>query len=189
MRVARKMLCALVAATILCAMLATTAFAAEDGSLWLKHVTNAQKGGTEIVICADTTVTNGMVELRYDSSKLTYSSVKVSDKYVGKFAVNTDTKGVVKIAWVAPGAYETDGTDVALITVKFTGKSDNSGLSVSGKVYDAEGNPVTVVSAPENAPEDGSADTGDTIRPVMMLMALSAAAVAVGLTKKGWWAK
>lgn len=189
MRVARKMLCALFVVTLLCTMLATTAFAAEEGSLWLSNVANTQQNTTSVVVYADTVVSNGMVELRYDSSKLTYSSVTVSEKYVGAVAVNTDTAGVVKIAWVAPGPYETNGADVALITVKFTGKSDDNGVSVSGKVYDADGDLVTVVSAPEIGPDDGNADTGDAIRPAMVLMALSATAVAVCLTKKGWWAK
>ena len=188
MKVARKMLCALFVVTILCAMFATTAFAAEDGSLWMNNVANTQQNTTSVVVYADTVVSNGMVELRYDSSKLTYSSVTVSEQYVGTVAVNADTAGVVKIAWVAPGPYETNGADVALITVEFTGKSDND-VSVSGKVYDADGDLVTVVSAPEVGPDDGNADTGDAIRPAMVLMVLSATAAVVCLTKKGWWAK
>ena len=191
MRVASKILCALVVAAVLCTMLSVTAFAAETGNLWLNNVTDNQQGSTAVVVYADTTVTNGMVELHYDSSKLTYSSVSVSEDYVGVFAVNADTEGVVKIAWVAPGPYETDGSDIALITVNFVGNAGKSAVTASGNVYDADGQLVNIVSAPQTDPDDGSADTGDAIAPIMGLMLLSAAAVAVALVsnKKGWWTK
>lgn len=184
MRVARNVLCAFVAVTVLCLMLTTAAFAAEGGSLWLNTNTDAQQNQTTVVICADVTVTNGMVELRYDASKLTYSSVEVSDAYVGSFAVNADTAGVIKIAWVAPGEYQADGTDLNLITLKFTGKVGNSVITVKGNAYDANGDALDIISD-----QDINADTGDTIRPFAALMALSVCGMAVCLTKKGWWAK
>lgn len=184
MRVARKMLCVLVMAAIMCAMLATTAFAAETGSLWLKHATEAQKNSTAVVVCADTSVANGVLELRYDSSKLSYSNVEVSEAYVGAFSVNADTAGVVKIAWVAPGSYKADSAELALLTVKFTGKAGDSVFTVKGNAYDGNGAALDIVGE-----LGGNADTADTIRPVMVLMALSVTCMAVCLTKKGWWAK
>jgi hypothetical protein len=146
MRKMSKILCALVVVVVLCSMMAVSAFAADAGSMWLNNETNTQQGNTSVVIYADTTVTNGMVELRYDSDKLTYSSVSVSEEYVGVFAVNNDTEGVVKIAWVAPGAYETDGTGIALITVNFVGNAGDSQITFSGNVYDAEGDLVDIIS-------------------------------------------
>ncbi len=145
MRIARKMLCAMIVVIALCALLVTPAFAAETGNLWL-NVAEAQAGST-VVVCADTTVTNGMVELRYDSSKLTYKSVTTNDAYVSVVAVNTDTEGVVKIAWVAPGYYEVDGTSMALINVLFEGVADADEIIVTGNVYDAEGQLVNILSA------------------------------------------
>lgn len=146
MRKMSKILCALVVVVVLCSMMAVSAFAADNGNMWLNNAADTQQGITSVVICADTTVTNGMVEVRYDSSKLTYSSVSVSDEYVGVFAVNNDIEGVVKIAWVAPGAYETDGTGIALITVNFQGNAGDSKITFSGNVYDAEGDLVDIIS-------------------------------------------
>ena len=190
MKIARKMLCAMVVVIALCAMLVMPAFAAETGNLWL-NVTGAQQKDTAIVVCADTTVTNGMVELHYDASKLTYKSVTVSDDYVANVAVNTDTEGVVKIAWVAPGYYEADKAEMALITVQFEGVAKTDEVAVTGNVYDAEGQLVNIISAPVQDPDNGNADTGDTIAPVAAMLLLSAAAITVCLVsnKKGWWAK
>lgn len=190
MKIARKMLCAMIAVMILCAMLAMPAFAAETGHLWL-NVKGAQQKNTTVVVCADTTVTNGMVEVHYDASKMTYKDISVNEAYVANVAVNTDTEGVVKIAWVAPGYFETDEAELDLINVRFEGVADAQEIAVSGKVYDAEGQLVEIISAAQKDPDDGNADTGDTIAPVAAMMLLSAAAMAVCLVsnKKGWWAK
>lgn len=185
MKAARKLICVLVMVTVLCAMLATAAFAAEDGNMWLQ-TGEGEDGKPVVTIVADTTVTNGQVELRYDAKKLTYADVTVSEEFVDVYAVNTDTPGVIKIAWVAPGAYTTEG-DTALIQVSFTGKLGAKAVSISGDAYDAEGNPVTMTVKED----DSSADTGDSIAPIMGLMLLSAAAMAVCVVcnKKGWWVK
>lgn len=145
MKNARKMLCAMIVVIALCALLVTPAFAAETGNMWL-NVAEAQ-ANTNVVVCADTTVTNGQVELRYDSSKLTFRSVTTNDAYVSVVAVNTDTEGVVKIAWVAPGYYEAEGTNMALITVLFEGVAGADEIFVTGNVYDAEGQLVNILSA------------------------------------------
>lgn len=189
MKNARKTLCAMIVVIALCAMLVMPVSAAETGNLWL-NAAGAQQN-TTIVVCADTTVTNGMVELHYDASQLTYKSVTVSDKYVAKVAVNTDTEGVVKIAWVAPGYYEADKAEMALITVRFEGVTETDEVAVTGNVYDAEGQLVNIISAPVKDPDNGNADTGDTIQPVIAMLLLSAAAMTACLVsnKKGWWAK
>lgn len=184
MKVARKLLCALVVVTLLCAMMATTAFAAETGNMWLKVVGESRK--TVVTVVADTTVTNGQVELHYNASKLTYTGVTVDDRYVDVYAVNADTPGVIKIAWVAPDAYADNGV-TALISLSFTGKSSAGAFSISGSAFDAAGTQLTIV----NKDDTGSADTGDSILPVMGLMLLSVSAMAVCLVskQKGWWAK
>lgn len=190
MRAVRKMLCVLMMVTMLCAMMANAAFAAENGNLWLR-VEEPAEGDTVITVVADTTVTNGHVELRYDAAKLTYTGVTVSEEFVDVYAVNTDTPGVVEIAWVAPGEYTGQGED-ALILVSFTGKVNTRKLSITGKAYNAAGAEVDLLSDIETDENfEDSADTGDNILPVMGLMLLSVTAMAVCLVsnRKEWWAK
>lgn len=190
MKAVRKLLCVLMMVTMLCTMMAATAFAAEDGRMWLR-VEEPAEGDAVITIVADTTVTNGHVELRYDAENLTYTGVSVTEEFVDVYAVNTDTPGVIEIAWVAPGAYEAKDED-ALILVSFTGDVSTRKLSVAGKAYGAAGAEVKLLSSiqTENGFED-SADTGDSILPVVALMLLSATAMAFCLVsnRKGWWAK
>lgn len=146
----RKAVRTLALAVILCAMLTTVVFAAENGSVWLK-VTDASDGtGVTAMIVADTTVTDGLVTLTYDSSKLTYEGITVDEDYVAMYAVNADEEGVVKISWVAPEAYQTDGSAFALICVNFSGKTSGS-VTLSGSVRDAEGNEVALTQAPDTA--------------------------------------
>ena len=146
MKAARKTICALVMVTLLCAMMATAVVAAESGNLWLNNAADEATGRTTVLVCADTSVANGLIELRYDSSKLTYDSISVGQEYVGAFAVNADTEGLVKIAWVAPGAYETDGDGIALITVNFQGVAVDTDISVTGNVYDGVGDLLTIIN-------------------------------------------
>lgn len=136
-----------VLAVLICAMFVCSAFAAENGSMWIS--TNESSTGEDTIasIVTDTTVTDGLVEVRYDSEALTFESVTVMDDYVAMYAVNTDTEGVVKISWVAPGEYETDGSAVCLIQVNFSGAEKDSSLTMSGSAVDSEGNEVEIISA------------------------------------------
>ena len=133
---------AIVLAIMICMMLFPTALAAGTGSVWL-GISNSSTG-TVAAIATDTTVTDGLVEIAYDSSKLTFVSVETDSDYVAMYAVNTDTKGVVKISWVAPGAYEADGTGICLIRVNFSGTEKSSTMTMTGTVNGADGSALTI---------------------------------------------
>ena len=138
MKSVNKTIRSLVMLVLVCAMLATAAFAAEDGSVWL----NVMQDTTDQVsayIVADATVTDGLVELTYDSSALTCQSVEVNGDYVAMYAVNADEPGLVKISWVAPCEYEADGAQW-LVKVTFTGEGS---VTMSGTVNGADGSSVT----------------------------------------------
>lgn len=138
MRSAKRIVCALITVMLLCSMLTTVAFAADTGSVWL-NVTQESDGTTALIV-ADTTVVDGQVEITFDAAALIYDSIQVNDAYVAMYAVNADTAGVVKIAWVAPEAYAMEEADW-LIKVTFTGNADE--LTLSGTMYAADGAAVT----------------------------------------------
>lgn len=127
---------------VLCAMLATTAFAAESGTVWLN--VSAEDAQTCIAIVTDTTVTDGLIELSYNPNKLAYVDVTVNEKYVAMYSVNAEEDGVVKISWVAPNAYEADGTGISLIEVHFLGAESESTAEMSGEIHDAQGERIPV---------------------------------------------
>lgn len=135
-----KKITSLLIVVMLWAMLAASVSAAETGSAWLK--VSAENDETTVILVTDTTVTDGLIELTYDSSKLTYADVTVSEEYVAYYSVNAEEKGVVKISWVAPEAYQTNGTGVALIKVHFNGTEAQSTVAVSGELYNEEGSLV-----------------------------------------------
>lgn len=138
----------LLLAALVCMLLATAVFAAEEGSVWLKL---SEEEGTAALVMTDTTVTDGVIRLTYDSNALTYESVEVEEAYVAMYAVNADEEGVVKISWVAPEAYETDGTPVSLIRVNFSGETAGTDVTLSGAACDAEGNTISLGEAPDTA--------------------------------------
>lgn len=133
MKSVNKTIRSLVMLVLVCAMLTTAVFAAEDGSVWL----NVMQDSTDQVsayIVADTTVTDGLVELTYDPEALTFQSVEVNADYVAMHAVNADEEGLVKISWVAPGEYEADEAHW-LVKVTFAGEGS---VSLSGAVNGGE---------------------------------------------------
>ena len=148
MKIARKVIALLVITALLWVLPATAAFAAETGSLW---VTVDHAEGTVAQIITDTTVTDGVVKLTYDSSVLTYESTEVTDTYVAMFAVNAEEVGVVLISWVAPGAYELEDDAACLIRVNFSGTEEESSITLTGKAHDADGNALTFADAPDTA--------------------------------------
>lgn len=147
MKRVKKMTRTLVLAALLAVMLATAAMAAGDGSVWLNTTETDQN--TAALVVTDTTVTDGIVELTYDSSALTYQGVAVTEGYVAMYAVNADEEGVVKISWVAPEAYQTDGSGISLIQVNFAGTEEESSLALSAVAHDAEGAEVALGTAPD----------------------------------------
>lgn len=137
----------LLLSVLLCAALTMTAFAEEDGSVWISM--SEASGKTTAQIVTDTTVTDGVVVVTYDSAALTYDGVEVTSAYVAMYAVNADTPGVVRISWVAPGEYEANADGATLIRVNFTGEAEADDVSLSGtesSANDADGEPVSIVA-------------------------------------------
>ena len=176
MRSARRAVCVVSVLVMVCMMLSTVAFADESGKVWLK-LDRSEGSNAATLIVADTTVTDGVVTVTYDSDELTYESVEVTESFVAMYAVNAETVGEVRISWVAPEAYEADGSALELIRVNFTGEADKDSVKLTGSTFDAEGGEVPVSSLVET--EDGSkgdngsnADTGDDFQVTAALGAL-----------------
>lgn len=148
MKIARKALAVLTLAALLCGLVVTAAFAAENGSLWaaVEH-----DDGTTALIVTDTTVTDGLVKVTYDSSVLTYVSTEATAEYVAMYAVNAEEPGVVLISWVAPEAYELEGETVCLIQVNFSGVEEESSITLTGSAHAADGSEVTLADAPDTS--------------------------------------
>lgn len=140
---------------VLCMTMATVAYAAEAGNVWLS-ITQSENGkNTAALIVTDTTVTDGLVKVTYDPEVLTYQGVMVSSEYVAMHAVNAEEAGVVLISWVAPEAYESDGSAVTLIEVNFEGASD--AVEATGLAHDAEGNEYPIGTVDTSALEEALA--------------------------------
>lgn len=164
MKLAGKAVTALLLAALMIVMLPVSAFAAEDGKVWL--TVSEKEGETTAFIVANTLVTDGLVVVTYDSEALTYVGVKAAEDYVAKYAVNAEEPGIVKISWVAPGPYEVDGSAFAIIAVLFEGVEEESSVTINGVAYDDAGNTVTVgegvdTAALEQAIEDAKAVNKD----------------------------
>jgi hypothetical protein len=142
MKFAGKAVTALLLAALMIVMLPMSAFAAENGKLWL--TVSEEEGNTTALIAANTLVTDGLVVVTYDSEALTYVGVQTVEDYVAKYAVNAEEPGVVKISWVAPGPYEVDGSAFAIIAVLFEGVEEESTVALNGIAHDDAGNTVAV---------------------------------------------
>lgn len=159
MRIARKTVTLVTLAALLCTLLAATAFAAENGSLWAAV---EQTEGTVALIVTDTTVTDGVVKVTYDSTKLTYKSTDVTAEYVAMHAVNAEEAGVVLISWVAPGPYELEDEAVCLIRVNFSGTEEENSIRLTGTAHDKDGNELSFADAPDtSALEKAIAEAGE----------------------------
>ena len=145
MKQVKKIVCALLLAALVFAM-PTAAFASEDGSMWLGTTKTSES--TTVLIITDTTVTDGLMEVTYDSSVLTYQDVTVSEAYVAMYSVNAEVPGSVKISWVAPEAYKTYGSGICLIEVNFSGTEEKSTVALSGTGHSETGSDV-----PFNSPD------------------------------------
>lgn len=150
---------AVLLAALLCVMLTAPAFAAGDGSVWA--TLSETSDGTIALIVTDTTVTDGVVSLTYDSSALTYEGVTVDEAYVAMYAVNADEAGVVRISWVAPGEYEAAGGR-SLMQVSFAGKG---AVSLSGEASNGEGASVPVAGVKTPADPTDPAEPANPTDP------------------------
>lgn len=138
----KKTIRALALMVLVCMLLTTTVFAAENGSVWLNVMESDAEEHTTAVIAADTTVTDGLVEIRYDSASLTYEGVTVNESYVAMYAVNADEAGLVKISWVAPSAYTFEDAAIWLVQVNFSGTEETSTITMTGDLNDAAGSKI-----------------------------------------------
>lgn len=128
----KKTSCLLALVLLLSLCLAVPAFGEESAVMWVE-VQKADDGVT-VSICANTTVTDGQIELHYDYRTMTYCDMTVDSQYVLAHAANPEKQGAVQIAWVAPGDYSNDGTKHVLMQLRFAG--DNvDGFYVSGYVF------------------------------------------------------
>lgn len=127
---------------MVCVLLATTAFAA-GGSVWLG--VTAEEDGTTVLVSTDTVVTDGVIAISYDSGELTYVNLEVDEEYVAMYSVNTDTEGVVRISWVAPGVWEADENGTALIRVYFSGTTDEQ-ITLTGTLCGADGGEIALTA-------------------------------------------
>lgn len=91
---------------LICMMLASTVFAASEGSVWFNPVQTDNQ--TTVYVVTDATVTDGLIEVIFDSEAMSYQGIEVNDALVAMYAVNADVAGTVKIGWVAPGEVTSD---------------------------------------------------------------------------------
>lgn len=131
---------ALVMVAVVCAMLTSLVFAAGDGSVWIRNTESSTDQVTSWIV-TDTAVTDGLVELTYDSEALTYQSVEINDAYVAMYAVNAEQPGTVKISWVAPDEIIPE-ENVWLIKVIFSGAGT---VTMSGAINGGETTDFAVV--------------------------------------------
>ena len=130
---------ALAMVLLVCMLLTNVVFAAETGSAWLTVTESAADQTTTAVIAADVAVTDGLVEITYDSSVLTYAGLTVNEACVAMHAVNADQPGIVKISWVAPAAEEA----AWILEVLFTGVDKN--ITMTGSIHDESGAEVALI--------------------------------------------
>lgn len=150
MKYVGRMLSLLLLAALLCTLMPSAALAAEEDGVWLSVTEDTADGSVTALIVTNTTVTDGVVKLSYDSTELTYQEITVNGDCVAQYAVNPNEAGTVRISWVAPGQYESDGAGIRLLQVTFTG-TDGSSLSLSGAVHDGEGSLISLVEVDTSA--------------------------------------
>lgn len=126
---------------LLCVTPAVQANATEADGLWVRMHTD--NGGFVASICVNTTVADGLIEVWYDSTLITFTEVVVDNQYVAAHAVNAEEPGVVKIAWVAPGDYGQDGNVHILMQVRFT-NAEGAAVELTGGAHGPNGSEVPV---------------------------------------------
>ena len=161
MKAVNKLLRLLALVLVLTVTMATVASAAETGKVWIRVTESSNGKDTVALIITDTTVTDGLVKVTYDPEALTYKDVKVDSKYVAMHSVNAEEAGTVLIAWVAPEAYEADGSALTLIEVTFEGVQEENTLEATGVAQDAEGNEMPIGTVDTSALEEAIAEAGN----------------------------
>ena len=159
MKRVNKLLRVLALVMVLCMTMATVAYAAESGKVWLSVSESANGKNTIALIVTDTTVTDGLVKVTYDPEALTYKGTMVSSGYVAMHSVNAEESGVVLISWVAPEAYESDGSAITLIEVTFEGVEEETSIEAAGVAQDAAGNEYPIGTVDKTELEETIAET------------------------------
>lgn len=128
---------------LLCTLPAVQANATDPvpPSIWVRP--QLVDGSYVANICADATVTDGVITLHYDSSLMSFQEVIVDNQYVAVHAVNAQEPGVVKIAWVAPGDYGNTGATHILMQVCFT-NVENAMVVLDGVVHGTDGRQMAI---------------------------------------------
>lgn len=124
------------------AMLPMTVFAADEDLLQIALMETS--GGAQTQISTNATVTDGVVTLTYDSDKLTYEGIEVTEAYVAMYAVNAEEKGTVKISWVAPGPFDPVAEGANLIRVNFSGEAAGASVYLTGTATSGDGKATDV---------------------------------------------
>lgn len=140
MKTARKMICAFVLAALLLTVMSASVFATETDTAWLQ-VDDSEENVTKVYFLADTAITDGLITVNYDAEQLSFAGLEVNSECVAYSAVNGDTPGVIKLAWVSTGEYE--DLETPLFTMTFNGVTENE-IVMSGELTDAEGNGLTI---------------------------------------------
>ncbi len=140
MKTARKMICALMLASLLLTVMSASVFATETDNAWLQ-VDDSEENVTKVSFLADTAITDGLITVSFDAEQLSYAGLEVNSDCVAYSSVNGDTPGVIKLAWVSAGEYEAQ--DLALFTLTFNGVSEQK-ITMSGSLTDREGNALTI---------------------------------------------
>lgn len=177
MKTMKRVVRSLLVMALCCAALVVTAFAETEPAVWTE-LTGAD-GNTAAQIISDAAVTDGVLELTYDSSKLTYQNVTPDEAHVAMISVNAEEEGIVRISWVAPDRGQAVEEGALLMQVNFTGKASAKDVELGGSANDANGNAVTVISTAKQ--NSDSVKTGDDSQLGLYMGLLLGAAVLGGV--------
>lgn len=187
---------------LLCSAMTVTGFADDDGTVWFEP-SETSDGKIVVEIVTDTTVTDGVVKLTYDSSALTYESLEADEAHVAMYSVNSSEDGVVRISWVAPEAYAANADGSSLFRVNFTAGEnvdvDELNVGLTGNGYTEDGVEIPIgegsvepsepseptaaaepTSSPAQTPSSGNPTTGDSA-PLRLLFWVLCGAVVVSV--------
>lgn len=141
MKTAKKMICALILATVLLVMMSASVFAAEEGNAWYS-VTVTENGDAVLSVMTDTPVTNAYLEISFNAEAYSFVSLEVNPEYVGVHSANAKEAGMVRLAFVSDGNYTVEES-VCLLTITFSGSGDML-TGLNGKLQDAQGNALNL---------------------------------------------
>ena len=137
---------------VLCLLLTPAAYAAENGIVWIRPVSDSEYNTTELLILTDARIHDGMIRIEYDAQRLTYTGLIQMDE-VALYAVNAQTPGCILISWVC-NSYPADGSAVPLFRLYFDGASAAENFAVSGMTHDPEGREISLGSLDTSGLED-----------------------------------